>query len=190
MSTSTLLWSMVVRGWSWTTGIGALLGAGYGIVLLATMMVSLGQLAPDSPILQLALVIVYGALASAIFGAVVAGLIGLVAGPIGGLLCGAMTRVFFFPLHREHLYRMTARIAAALYGMVAIVTAVRLISTSGLAPTIETTYQAVILYVIPALIGGAAGIFISPKVTDWYIEAFRGNADTVQGSIGAPRPAE
>jgi hypothetical protein len=37
MSTPTVLLSMVVRGGGWSTGIGALLGAGYGIALFTTM---------------------------------------------------------------------------------------------------------------------------------------------------------
>ena len=166
MSTPRFLRSMVRRGWLWTTGIGALLGAGYGIVLLATMMLSLGQIAPDSAILPLVLVSLYGALLSASLGAIVAGGIGFVAGPLGGLLCAGMTRLLFIPLKNAHRYRATAQFVAAVYGMAAIGVAVRLISTSGFVPPIETTRQALTLYVLPILLGGAAGAYIGPKVAN------------------------
>lgn len=172
MDTRELLWRMLVRGCGWTTGLGALLGAGYGIVLLATMMLSLGQFAtPNNDAFPLILVMIYSGFIAAIFGAVVAGLIGVVAGPLGGILCAGMTRLFFFPLRNPGAYRLVAEVAAFFYGILAIVVAVRLISTSGLAPAIETARQVLMLYFIPGLLGGLAGIYISRQVTDLFVTA-------------------
>ena len=72
MNTPKLLWEMAVHGCGWTTGTGALLGAGYGVVLLATMMLSLGQFDPNGAALSLLIVAVYAILLAALFGAVVA----------------------------------------------------------------------------------------------------------------------
>jgi hypothetical protein len=190
MSTSKGLWEMVVRGCAWTTAIGALLGAGYGVVLLVTMILSIGQSGPNGAELPIFIVILYGILLAMFFGAIVAGVIGFIAGPIGGLLCGLMTRLFFTPLRSERAYRITAGITGALYGLFSIVVAVRLVSTSGFAPPIETERQAVILYLFPALIGGAGGVFISRKMVDWYTRAV-GPDTTATGEepLGASRPA-
>ena len=190
MSTPKLLWEMMVHGCGWTTGIGALLGAGYGIVLLATMMLSLGQFDPSGAALPLLIVAVYAILLAALFGAIVAGGIGFIAGPIGGLLCAMMTRLFFPPLSNERLYQVVAGIAGALYGMLALLVAVRLISTSGFAPPIQTERETILLYVLPSLIGGAAGVYISQKVAGWYKEAVRANATSASqkpfGAAGLP----
>lgn len=186
MSTSQLLWSMVKRGCARTTGIGALLGAGYGIVLLATAMLSLAQINSENAGFPLFMVLLYVALVAALFGAVVAGVIGFIAGPIGGFLCGLMTHWFFTPLRNERTYRVIAGIAGGLYGVLAIIVSVRLISTSGFAPPIITPREITMLYVFPALIGGVAGIFISQKVTDLYNEVVRGGtSDTAQNPIEA-----
>lgn len=186
MSTPKLLWSMTTRGCGWTTGIGALLGAGYGIILFATMMLSLGQFSGDNVVLPLFIVILYAVLIAALFGAGVAGAIGFIAGPIGGLFCGVMTRLFYLPLGSERPYRLVTGIAGGLYGMLALAVAVRLISTSGYAPPIETTRETIMLYIFPALLGGAAGIYISQKVAAWYMQASRADAnETSQKPIGA-----
>lgn len=171
MDASKLLWSMIQRGWSWTTGIGALLGAAYGIVLLATAIFSLWNFNPDNSAVQQVLVLFFAVIIAALFGAFVAAAIGFVAGPVGGALCAGMSRLFFTPLKNERTYRLTARIAGGLYGILALVVAVRLISTSGLAPTIQTSREALMLYVFPALIGGAAGVYISRRVTDVYVQS-------------------
>lgn len=168
MSTPKLLWNMIARGCGRTTGLGALLGAGYGIVLLATAMLLPGQFNWNNAALPLFVVMLYVALIAALFGAVVAAVIGFISGPIGGLLCGLMTRFFFMPLRDARAYRIVAGIAGGLYGALALLVAIRLISTSGFAPPIVTREQALMLYVIPAVLGGLAGIYISRAVIDVY----------------------
>lgn len=171
MNTQRIVWNMVRNGWSWTVGIGALLGAGYGIVLFATAMLSLWEGGTNAQTVPLVFVMIFSILIAALFGAVVAAAIGFVAGPIGGLLCALMTRYWFSPPSSERLYRVVAAITGALYGVVAIAVAVRLISTSGFAPPIQTFREAIFLYVIPGLLGGAAGIFISRPVVDSFLRA-------------------
>lgn len=189
MNTLNLLWKMVVRGCGWTTGIGALLGAGYGIVLLATTMLPQMQFNGQNGALPLIIVSVYGLILAALFGALVAGVIGFVAGPIGGALCAGMTRLFFTPLESERSYRRTAAIAGGLYGMFALIVAVRLISTSGFsfAPPIRTMTETLMLYVFPSLLGGAAGIYISQKIVNWYMMVLPDERSmTVEKPVEAP----
>lgn len=189
MSTPKLLWSMMIRGWGRTTGIGALLGAGYGIVLLATTM--LPQFNRDNAALPLVVVMVYMILVAAVFGAVVAGAIGFITGPVGGLLCGLMTQWFFIPLRDERIYRIVAGLAGGLYGALALIVAVRLISTSGFAPPIVTWRETIMLYVFPSVLGGLAGIFISRPVIDVYRQTANpaGVQKTAPDSVGAAKPA-
>lgn len=190
MDASKLLWVMIQRGWSWTTGIGALLGAAYGIVLLATAMLSLWNFNPDNSAVLQVLVLFFAVIIAALFGAFVAAAIGFVAGPIGGLLCGLMTRLFFSPPGNVRWYHIIAGVAGGLYGMLAVIVAVRLISTSGFAPPIQTTREILILYVCPALLGGAAGIYISQRVADWYKQPMPADADgAVQKNIEVTGPA-
>jgi hypothetical protein len=190
MSTPKLIWSMAVRGGGWTTGIGALLGAAYGVVLLMAAMLPQVQFNAGNAGLPLLVAFVYVFLIAALFGATVAGAIGFIAGPIGGLLCALMTRLFFLPLRDARVYRVVAAFAGGLYGILALVVAVRLISTSGLAPQIVTFRETVMLYVFPALIAGAAGVYISQKVVGWYQETARvENASAPQKPFGAAGPA-
>lgn len=171
MNTQRMVWNMVKSGWSWTTGVGALLGAGYGIVLFATAMLSLWQGGTNTQTLPLIFVMIFSILIAALFGAVVAAVIGFIAGPIGGLLCALMTHYLFSPPSSERRYRVVAAVTGGLYGIVAIVVAVRLISTSGFAPPVQTVREAIFLYVIPGLLGAAAGIFISRPVIDSHLRA-------------------
>lgn len=164
MDTSKLLWSMVVRGCEWTAGVGALLGAAYGIVLLLTAMFALVQLDNNNAGLPLFAVLVVAIVIAALFGAIVAGIIGLIAGPMGGCLCALMTRFLFMPPRSERLYHIVAGIAGALYGALAVAVAVRLISTSGFAPPVETQREIIMLYVLPCALGGLAGIYLSHQV--------------------------
>lgn len=190
MSTPKLLWNMIARGCGRTTGIGALLGAGYGIVLLATAMFLPGQFNWSNAQLPLFFVLVYAALIAALFGAVVAAVIGFVSGPIGGFLCGLMTRFFFMPLRDARAYRIVAAIAGGLYGGLALIVAIRLISTSGFAPPIVTWQQALMLYVIPAALGGVAGTYISRHVIDVYRQEIEpaGTAKPLQKPTPAAKP--
>lgn len=191
MSTSKLVWSMVVRGCGWTTWVGAVLGAGYGIVLFAAMMLSLAEFGPNNGALPLFFVVAYAVLVAALFGAVVAGAIGFVFGPIGGLLCGLMTRLFFMPQRSERFYRILARFAGGIYGALALVVAVRVISTSGFAPPIQTFREITMLYVFPALLGGLAGLYISRPVIDLYLRKSTTAADTTTPpeAVSSVKPA-
>ena len=165
MNLSKLLRMMTLRGWGWTIWVGALLGAGYGIVLFATALLSLWTFKTENaPPLGAVFAFVFAVLTAALFGAFVAGVIGFIAGPIGGAVCALLTHFFFAPPRNEPMYHQVTRIAGGVYGILAIVIAVRLISTSGLAPQIETFREILMLYIIPGVLGGLAGVYISSRV--------------------------
>jgi hypothetical protein len=95
------------------------------------------------------------------------------------------------PLRNERIYRITAAIAGGLYGVLSLIVAVRLISTSGFAPEIVTEREILMLYVFPSLLGGLAGIFISRHVIDAYLPAKSAAASSnlPPDSMSAPKPA-
>ncbi len=171
MGTLRLLWGMTVRGAGWTMALGALLGAVYsvlviGALFLITRLYGSGNSQPPPPgTVLLLMVFVLG-----IGGGIVGGVIGLVFGPLGGLLCSLMTRLSFWPLVNVRGYHRAVGMAGAAYGLIATPVGLWVISGFNVAPPTGQTENALLFYVLPALVGAAAGYVISQQIAAWYKE--------------------
>ncbi len=190
MSTPRLLWGMTARGAGWTLPVGAILGAVYSVFVIGFLFF-LGRNTggvngqpppPAAMLLSMAIILAIG-------GGIVGGLIGIVFGPIGGLLCALMTRLFFSPQAAAARYNRATGVTGALYGLLATPLGLWIISGFNVAPPTGEAGNALLFYILPSLIGVAAGLFISRQIADWYREASaQRRVRETQGQLAPAQP--
>ena len=169
MDTARLLGMIVWR--TTVSGLlaGALLGGAYGALFLAvSFFVPLP--AADDLAEALLLGVPVGLSYGFFFGALLGAPPGLVLGFVVGVLAALLTRVRFYPLRAVHRYRLTMGLLAAAASVIGGFILFPPLISWAFWPTVtdSETLDYWSLTVIPALIAGAAGWWISQRMTAWY----------------------
>lgn len=186
MRIATLIWGMFVRALGWTASVGALLGALYSFLVLGFLFFITRngpgpfELPPLGLFLSMTIILILG-------GGLVGGLIGLVFGPVGGLFCAVMTRVLFAT--PDARYPQAVKIMGALYGAVATVVGLWIISGFNISPPTGAVGNALLFYILPAVVGFGAGFFIGQRIADWYQESRTGATPAASSPGGSRIPA-
>ncbi len=186
MKTSTLVWGMIVRGLGWTASLGALFGALYSLFVIGLLFFVTRSGPGHLELPPFGLFFTMGILL-AVGGAIVGGLIGLVFGPIGGLFAGLLTRLLFKSNPSEH-YARTLRVAGGLYGAVATVIGLWIISGFNISPPTGATSNALLFYILPSLVGLGTGIYIAGQIATWYRTTSQGTQAVAPNSDGMRMP--
>ncbi len=170
-----ILWRAVMGGVVIALTVQAIFGALFAVFGVAAAMANRG-----TELLELtnAIPVILGIFIFWLIGAVTGGLFsipaGIFVGATGGVLMSAITRIFFYPLKNARRYRVTIGILMGLYALVVswlCFMAVYLLFARD--NTIQSPFVPWIA-IIPALIAGALGYFVSGWIARWYEKAANG----------------
>lgn len=185
MTTSTLFWNI-----TWRAAVGGLVTALVAQAIFGMAMASVGILAavmnqgarPLTPAESVPTVL--GIFSLGLMGMIASGIIalpiGLVLGVSGGIVMSAITRLFFNPLQNARRYRAVIGIMMGGFSILVcwlVFMAIYLLfarNNSLQSPLVPW------LALLPALIAGGLGLFVSLWIARWYEGALQGASALVQ----------